>query len=213
MKGFCFARVLRVTVARVLTLVFRTRVTGAENIPPGAAILAGNHVSYMDPILMWCVSPRPLHFMAKSELWDSALGRWGLPRLWSFPVNRGEPDRTAITTATTLLETGELVGLFPEGHRASAESDTLGEAQGGTAFIALRANAPIVPVAFVGTEKVWPMGARLPRPGRTFIHIGRPLFPGDVLPGAKRKERVEAITLQLMERIENLLDEARGAPA
>jgi 1-acyl-sn-glycerol-3-phosphate acyltransferase len=213
MRGLLLARVLHATVGHLLTVIFRTRVTGGDNIPPGAAILAGNHVSYMDPVLMWCVSPRTLHFMAKSELWENPLGRWALPRLGSFPVKRGEPDRTAITTATSLLEAGELVGLFPEGHRSAADSDSLGEAQGGTAFIALRANAPIVPVAFVGTEKVWPRGARLPKLRRTFIHIGRPLFPSDILPGAKRRERVEAITRQLMERIESLLEEARGAEA
>ena len=149
--------------------------------------------------------------MAKSELWESKLMAWGLPRLWSFPVNRGEADRTAITTATGLLKAGELVGMFPEGSRAADGSDALGEAHGGVAFIALRAEVPVVPVAFVGTEKVWPKGARLPRLAETFIHIGRPIHPRDVLPEGGRKERVAAMTREIMERIADLLETARRA--
>ncbi|MBN1192963.1 MAG: 1-acyl-sn-glycerol-3-phosphate acyltransferase [Coriobacteriia bacterium] len=194
-----------------MRFAFRTRLTGAENIPAGGAILAGNHVSYLDPILLWCASPRPVHFMAKRELWESRVIAWGLPRLWAFPVSRGEPDRTAIMTAADLLNAGELVGVFPEGHRSADGAASMGEAHGGAAFIALRAGVPIVPIAFVGTEKVWPRGARCPRPGRTFIHVGKPLFPMDVLREGKRKQRVEEITAQLMKRIADLLDEARGA--
>lgn len=209
MKRFLLARVLRVTVAKFLMLLFRTTVEGAEHIPPGGALLAGNHVSYMDPVLLWCASPRPVHFMAKSELWDSRFIAWVLPRLWAFPVNRGEADRTAITTATELLKSGELVGVFPEGSRAKEEQVELGSAHGGAAFIALRADAPMVPVAFTGTEKVWPRGQRLPRLARTHIRIGAPVYPAHVLPEAGRKERVEALTAHVMKRITEELDEAR----
>lgn len=210
MKRFALARFLRATVARLVLALLRTRVTGADNIPDGGAMLAGNHVSYMDPVLLWCASPRPVHFMAKSELWESRLIAWGLPRLWAFPVNRGEPDRTAITTATDLLVSGELVGVFPEGRRARpGDSAGLGQAHGGAAFIALRAGAPVIPVAFAGTEKVWPRGQTLPRLRRTYIRIGRPVFPAEVAPGAGRKERVEALTGIVMTRIAEELDALR----
>lgn len=210
MKRFVLARILRVTVAKFLLLLFSTKVTGAENIPAGGAMLAGNHVSYMDPVLLWCAAPRPVHFMAKSELWESPLIRWGLPRLWGFPVNRGEPDRTAINTATELLKAGELVGVFPEGSRAADGAAELGQAHGGAAFIALRAGAPVVPVAFAGTENVWPRGQRLPRLRKTYIRIGEPVLPGEILPDAGRKERVEALTTRVMQRIGEELDALRG---
>jgi 1-acyl-sn-glycerol-3-phosphate acyltransferase len=151
--------------------------------------------------------------MAKRELWDSRFIAVVLPRLWGFPVSRGEPDRTAITTATELLRSGHLVGVFPEGTRQDTTGETLGSAQGGAAFIALRADAPIVPVAFVGTEKVWPRGARLPRLARTFIHVGQPIYPAEVLPAAGRRERVDALTREIMERIGALLQVAREASA
>lgn len=210
MKRFVMARVLRATLAKVVLRLFSTRITGADNIPPGGAMIAGNHVSYMDPILLWCASPRPVHFMAKRELWDNAITGWGLPRLWSFPVSRGEPDRTAINAATDLLRAGELVGVFPEGSRSADGGAELRKAHGGAAFIALRANAPIVPVAFAGTEKVWPRGQRLPRLRRTYIRIGAPVMPAEVLPDAGRKERVEALTQRVMERIGEELDALRG---
>jgi 1-acyl-sn-glycerol-3-phosphate acyltransferase len=208
MKRFVAARVLRATVAKLLLVLFRTRVHGAERIPAGGAILAGNHVSYMDPVLLWCASPRPVHFMAKRELWDAPVIGWALPRLWGFPVTRGAPDREAITTATQLLQGGELVGVFPEGTRQDTGDESLGQAQGGTAFIAMRAEVPVVPVAFVGTDRVWPRGARFPRLAKTAIHVGEPIDPVSVAPGAARKERVEALTRVIMEAIAAELDRA-----
>lgn len=209
MKDHRLGRFVRVVAGAIVPALLRTKVIGAENIPAAGALLAGNHVSYMDPVLLWCVSPRPVHFMAKSELWESGLTRWGLPKLWAFPVNRGEPDRTAITTATELLRSGELVGVFPEGSRAAEASGELGQAHGGAAFIALRADAPIVPVAFAGTEKVWPRGQRLPRLARTYIRIGTPILPGAVAPEAGRKERVAAVTEEMMRRITEELETLR----
>lgn len=211
MNSFLLGRIARVTLGKLLPLLFRTKVTGIENVPDGGAVLSGNHVSYMDPVLLWSVSPRPVHFMAKRELWDSKFIGWALPRLWAFPVNRGEPDRSAIGTATDLLRAGELVGVFPEGSRSEEGASGLSEAHGGAAFIALRANVPIVPMAFTGTERVWPRGKKFPRLARTAIRIGAPIFPDEILPEAGRKERVEALTARVMERIAEELRAAKGA--
>jgi 1-acyl-sn-glycerol-3-phosphate acyltransferase len=208
-RHFPMAVFLRATLAKLLLLAFRVRITGQDNVPSGGAVLAGNHVSYMDPIVLWCASPRRCRFMSKSELWEGGATAWGLPRLWSFPVARGEADRTAIQTATRFLEAGELVGIFPEGTRAGVDG-TRGQAQGGVSFIAMRAGVPIVPVAFVGTEKVWPRGKRFPRLARVSIMYGEPLRPQDVAPDAGRKERVEAMTTELMRRIDALLMSAKG---
>lgn len=208
-QRWLLARFVRATLARMLLVVLRTRVTGAENLPAGGAMLAGNHVSYMDPIVLWCASPRPVHFMAKAELWDNTIIRYFLPRLWGFPVRRGEPDRAAITTATDLLKAGNLVGVFPEGSRAQDASAELGAAHGGAAFIALRAEVPVVPVAFVGTGDVWPRGAKLPRLARTYIQIGAPVIPAEILPDGGRKERVEALTAAIMDAIARELEQLR----
>lgn len=208
-ERFPLAVFLRATLAKLLMAAFRLRVTGAENVPAGGAILAGNHVSYADPVLLWCASPRRCRFMSKSELWERGIVAWGLPRLWSFPVARGQADRVAIQTATDFLRKGELVGIFPEGTRAGADGSR-GEAQSGVSFIAMRAEAPIVPVAFVGTEKVLPRGQKLPRFVPVTIAYGAPLDPSTVAPGLGRKERLEAITTELMARIDALVEATAG---
>ena len=206
MKSDRLARCVRATLGRLVPLLFRTRIIGAERVPAGGALLAGNHVSYLDPVLLWCVSPRPVHFMAKSELFVKGFVAWLLPRLWGFPVNRGEPDRTAIVTATEILQSGGLVGVFPEGSRREADAgEAVGEAHGGAAFIALRAGVPIVPVAILGTERAMPRGASLPRLVKVTIVVGEPIDPGTVAPEAGRKERVALVTARMMEEISALL--------
>lgn len=206
MKSDRLARCVRATLGRLVPLLFRTRIIGAERVPAGGALLAGNHVSYLDPVLLWCVSPRPVHFMAKSELFVKGFVAWLLPRLWSFPVNRGEPDRTAIVTATEILKSGGLVGVFPEGSRREADAgEAVGAAHGGAAFIALRAGVPIVPVAILGTERAMPRGASLPRLVKVTIVVGEPIDPAAIAPDAGRKERVALVTARMMEEISTLL--------
>ena len=201
-SGFALARTVRATIARLALVAYRTSFVGEENIPEGGAIIAGNHVSYLDPVLLWCGAPRHIHFMARSNLFKKGIIAWGLPRLWGFPVHRGQPDRAAIATATELLQHGDLVGIFPEGTRTrhqGADAE-LGEAHGGVAFIAMRANAPVVPVGIAGTDRAWPPGQRLPRFPKITIHYYEPVDPSDFAEGG-RKERVEAMTAEIMRRI------------
>lgn len=203
-------RTLRATLGRVVLAAYRTRFIGTENIPEGGAVLAGNHVSYLDPVLLWCGAPRPVHFMAKVELWESRPLGAALDRLLAFPVHRGAPDRAALVRATTLLQSGELVGIFPEGTRQDAESGELGEASEGVAFIALRAGVPVVPVGIAGTERALPRGARIPRFPRVTFRFAEPVHPEDV-PAAGRKERVDLMTHEVMRRIAAARTEAMEA--
>lgn len=204
-----FARFVYQTVRRVVMAAYRVRTIGADNVPHGGAILAGNHISYLDPALLWCVSPRPTHFVAKSELWD-VWWLWPLlERLWAFPVARGSADREMISTATRLLKAGELVAMFPEGTRnKSGDAESLGEAHGGVAYIAQRAGVPIVPVGIANTEKAWPKGQRLPRFPRVTIRFGEPIDPASF--EGDRKECIEAVTRELMARVAEQRSLARG---
>lgn len=204
-------RALRLTLAHVVLGAYRTRFAGVENVPPGGAILAGNHVSYLDPVLLWCGAPRPVHFMAKVELWDSRFIGFALKRLLAFPVRRGTPDRVALSTAASLLDSGELVGIFPEGTRHRAHgADGLGEANEGVAFMALRSGVPVVPVGIHGTAEALPPGAHVPRFPRVTIRYGAPVRPEEFTDGG-RKERVELMTREIMERIARARDRAREA--
>ena len=200
---------LRAVVAPLLRALFRTRYLGLENVPQGPAILAGNHVSYLDPVLLWCGTPRPVHFVAKAELWKNRWLGWILDRLYAFPVHRGTADREMITTATALLKSGDLMGMFPEGTRShEPDSGELGEAHGGVSFIALRAGVPIVPVRFSGTDKAWSRGHKLPRFAKVTVRFLEPVHPDSFEGG--RKERMEALTAEVMRRIAAAADITEG---
>jgi 1-acyl-sn-glycerol-3-phosphate acyltransferase len=181
-----------------MRLLYRTRTMHKERFPrDGACIVAGNHASYVDPVLLALVRYRPIRFLAKSELFASPVLGWLVRGCRAFPIHRGRADREAIRLAEEILGSGGAVGIFPEGTRVGGE---LGEAFGGVALIALRADVPIVPVGLNGTDRIMPAGARVPRAPRVTIVFGEPIVPGD-FPDGPRRERVRAITDTLMERI------------
>jgi len=206
-RSFWFARVVRVVLGVPLKAAYRVTLRGAENLPAtGGVILAGNHVSYADPILLWCRSPRPVHFMARADLWEHNIVGWGLDHLWSFPVRRAAADREALSRASDLLQGGEVVGIFPAGSRFAAE----GESHGGAAFLSIRNNIPVVPIGIAGTEKILPRGARLPHFPRVTISAGDAIDPAQFTQGG-RKERVEAMTNEIMARISEQVELSRKA--
>jgi 1-acyl-sn-glycerol-3-phosphate acyltransferase len=196
-RSFWFARVVRATLGALLVAMFRVSLPGADRIPRGGVILAGNHLSYADPILLWCRSPRPVHFMARSDLWEHDVLGWGLDHFWAFSVHRGAADREALQQASAYLKAGEPVGIFPEGTR-KFHGDA--EAQGGAAFLAIRNGVPVVPVGIAGTDRIKPPGAKTFHFPKVVMAVGEPILP-DAFPEGGRKERVEALTAEIMERI------------
>lgn len=202
------ARTVRATIGRVILALYRVKFTGAENLPEGGAVLAANHVSYLDPVIVWCGTPHPAHFMAKTELWDHGFLGWVIDRLWVFSVDREAMDREALATADSLLKRGEWIGIFPEGTRNRTNPDELGEASGGTAFIAQRAGVPVVPIGISGTDKAWPPGKKLPKLVRVTVRYGEPIYPGDF--EGSRKQVVDAMTAEIMKRIADLREKGRA---
>jgi 1-acyl-sn-glycerol-3-phosphate acyltransferase len=129
---------------------FRMRVEGAENVPAeGPVILASNHRSNIDPVLVASAIRRPVTFMAKSELFVGALG-WILRLIRQFPVHRGTIDREALRQSSAVVSAGGVLGLFPEGRRGDGGFTTI---HPGLAYIVLREPCPVVPVAIFGTER------------------------------------------------------------
>lgn len=190
--------VLRFLFRLLFLTVFRWKVEGEENIPThGGAIIAPNHISLWDPPLMGAALSRRIHFMAKEELFSYPVFSWIITQLKAFPVKRGAADRNAIRTAVTLLEQGELVGLFPEGTRG--KNGVLGPAEPGVLMIAVKANVPIIPVAIIGTDKV----GRFPIPFPSFIvRFGKPLT---VPPVKLSREETEVQGRRVMAEIAELL--------
>ena len=165
----------------LLKLLFRPWVRGMENIPnSGAAILASNHLSFSDSIFLPLQSRRPLVFLAKSEYFTGkgikgALTRWFFKGTGQLPIDRsgGKASEAALNTGLTVLGGGQVLGIYPEGTRSP--DGRLYRGRTGIARMALEAKVPVLPVAMIDTEKVQPIGKRLPRIRRIGIVVGEPL--------------------------------------
>lgn len=212
-RGFTALRAVLLVLCRIL---FGMRVHGLNNVPAeGPLIVVSNHLHNADPLLVCVACPRPLHFMAKKELMTvPVIGR--IIRFGGgFPVDRGKADRQAIVMAEARLRQGIAVGMFPEGTRSV--SRTIERALPGAGLIALRGNAPILPVAIVGSERIPFNGAkqfkgernRMERRKGVTITFGEP-FMLEPKPDGKRMSADEAVNMS-MERVATMLpEEYRG---
>jgi 1-acyl-sn-glycerol-3-phosphate acyltransferase len=131
--------------------LYRCRVKGAENMPrTGPAMVAMTHKCFWDPVIAGMIFDRPLRFMAKKELFVNDLAGRFISSLGAFPLDRGAGDRAALQTALTILEGGEVLLMFPEGHRQT--DDAVHAFMPGVGMIALRSGAPVIPLALDGTQ-------------------------------------------------------------
>ena len=197
-----------VTVGYLIRWLWRIRYLHAERVPgEGRVILAANHRSYLDPpaVALGISGRRPVHYMAKSEMFTKPPGKWVLPAMMSFPVNRESADRAAIKAAIAVLSENGVLGMFPEGTRV--QEGTTASAQLGVAFIAMRARTRIVPVGIVGTDKAWPAGKALPSFPPVTIAYGEPIDPA-AFDGLPKEQRLTALTQAVMDGIESSMAEA-----
>jgi 1-acyl-sn-glycerol-3-phosphate acyltransferase len=179
--------------------IFRWKVVGRENVPTeGPAVICSNHISLLDPPLVGSASKRPIHFMAKEELFHIPVLSYFLPKILAFPVKRGQSDMKAVKTAIKILKNNELFGIFPEGTRKKA--DTSEEAEEGAVFIALKAKAPIIPVALIGPYRLF-------RPVR--VIFGEPIDTTPYTSGKISKEVVSEVTRIMMDKIQFLIQQNR----
>lgn len=166
-------------VEALFRVLFSYHCEGEENIPSvGPAVIAANHPSYLDPILLSLRVERPVHFMAWDVLFRiPLLGR--LMRLFgAFPVDvRPGRGKEAYARARELLRAGELVGIFPEGKRSRGGwmEEALRE---GAARLALETGAPLVPASIAGAFRAWPHFQSLPKPARIRVRFHAPIDPG-----------------------------------
>lgn len=173
-RPWLFYRFVRAIVRQWIRLLGGVTIVGAENIPrSGPVILAPNHRAHVDPPYLSLITPRPMHFMAKEELFKVPVLSAIIRGVGTFPVKRGVPDRAALRHAVDLLKAGQVVTIFPEGTRS--EDGALRPAEKGFALIARQANAMIVPVAIEGTEKMLPKGAKRLRRAPVRITVGESL--------------------------------------
>lgn len=192
----------------VLSVLARWKVTGREHVPRGALIVVSNHLNNADPPILGAgVARRRLRFMAKIELFRLPFGV--IPRMWgAFPVRRFEADMGALLAAERILRDGGAIGMFPEGTRS--RTGYLGKAHPGTALIALRTGAPILPCAITGTERFRDPFLVFKRP-RIAVTIGEPFSVERVR--RPTQEQIDALTIRIMDEIRKLLPESYVGPA
>ncbi|MFF7340137.1 lysophospholipid acyltransferase family protein [Streptomyces sp. NPDC008163] len=193
-----------VVLGPVLRLLFRPVIEGAEHIPDdGAAIVAGNHLSFSDHFLMPAILKRRITFLAKAEYFTGPGVKGRLTAAFfrsagQIPVDRSgkEAGRAAIREGIGVLERGELLGIYPEGTRS--HDGRLYKGKVGVAVMAIRTGVPVVPCAMVGTFEIQPPGRRLPRLKPVTIRFGEPLDFSRYAGLEDEKAAVRAVTDEIM---------------
>lgn len=199
-----FYAVLKVLVTRITLAIWRPRVEGLDRLPAsGPVIVASNHLSFIDSILIPMICPRRVAFLAKEEYWTTpGLRGWFMKGFFTgigaVPVRRGDlrASQEALDTALEVVESGIAFGIYPEGTRS--RDGKLYRAKVGVGWLALKSKAPIVPVGVIGTNDVLPVGAKFPRMKRITVRFGEPIvasevkFPGEAVAENSRARRAVA---------------------
>ncbi|MGY1502174.1 lysophospholipid acyltransferase family protein [Streptomyces sp. QTS52] len=169
---------IKALLGPIMRLMFRTRVEGVEHIPgEGPVILAGNHLTFIDSMILPLVCDRQAMFIGKDE-YVTGKGLKGRLMAWFFtgvgmiPVDRdgAHGGVAALMTGRRVLEEGRVFGIYPEGTRSP--DGRLYRGRTGIARLTLMTGAPVVPFAMIGTDKLQPGGAGMPRPGRVTVRFG-----------------------------------------
>jgi 1-acyl-sn-glycerol-3-phosphate acyltransferase len=200
----------RLIAGPFLRALARPEVTGAENIPAsGPAIMASNHLSVVDSIYLPLMVARPVTFAAKSEYFTGTRLRDRAVGAYLRSTNQLSTDRAGaraaqdmLDAALQLLKDGQLFGIYPEGTRSP--DGRLYRGRTGVGYLALNSGAPVIPVAMIGTDHMLPPGARIPRPGKIGIRIGKPLTFDQYRNGPAGARQRRAVTDEVVQAIQRL---------
>ncbi|MFB8385975.1 lysophospholipid acyltransferase family protein [Microbacterium sp. NPDC055910] len=170
-----------VAIGPIVKAIFRPWIVGRRNVPSqGAAILASNHLSFVDSVFLPLMIDRPVSFLAKSDYFTGkGLKGWATRMFFKatgqLPIDRsgGKASEASLNTGLQVLGRGDLLGIYPEGTRSP--DGKLYRGRTGIARMALEAHVPVVPVVMVDTDTMMPIGTRVPRVARVGIVIGEPL--------------------------------------
>lgn len=198
---------LHPVVTPLATAIWRPEVVGTDNVPPeGPVILASNHLSFVDSVVIPLTSPRQVAFLAKAEYFTGKGIKGWISREWfegvgSIPVDR-EDTRAAqasLDLALAHLRQGGAFGIYPEGTRS--RDGRLYRGRTGVAWLALEAQCPIVPVGLRGTQDIQPVGARFPRRAKVRVEFGAPIEVAGRFEGVPHGRARRELTDEVMQRI------------
>lgn len=184
---------------------YDVHVAGLQHVPArGPAIVAANHIGWLDGPLMAAYTPRAVHALTKREMFEGRLGRF-LRAVGQIPLDRMLVDSAAVRGALRVLRDGGVVGIFPEGARGSGE---VAHARGGAAYLALVTGAPVVPLAILGTREPGAWSESVP-PRGTRIHLGfgSPICL-DPQPWPRRKADVRDATERIRRKLQSHVQRA-----
>lgn len=190
---------------------FRMQVRGHPAVLPGGPlVVAANHCSFLDPVLLALSLRRRVVFLVTEDMHDLPVLR---PLMWVFGCIRVREQGSNLETikaALRELHAGHLVGIFPEG--AISRDGCLMQGELGIAALMLKANAPVLPVGLRGTFQAMPRPARFPRPGKLEVHMGPLLAPGDLTRGLGKAEARRVVRDRVMQEIAEHLPDSQQPP-
>lgn len=191
-------------------LVSRLEINGLENVPEkGPLMLVGNHFSFVDPVCFVRIVPSSLEFVGGADTPHAPVVTRIIPLLWGYhPLYRGTGAKDSLRAAEGILKQGGILGIFPE---AGNWATVLRPPRPGTAFLASRTNASLLPVGLVGMNDIFPSLSRGCR-ARIQINIGKPFGPFKAEGhGKKQREQLDEIGHEIMRHIAELIPpEKRG---
>jgi 1-acyl-sn-glycerol-3-phosphate acyltransferase len=202
--------ITKLVLKPVAKAIYRPVIEGLENVPrDGGVILASNHLSFIDSVVIPLTAPRRVFFLAKAEYFTGpglrgALCKAFFEALNAVPVERGEIKavQASLDSALEILRDGKAFGIYPEGTRSL--DGRLYRGKTGVAWLALTAGVPVVPVALEGPAEILPVGKRIPRVRKVTVRFGEPLR-FDELHGQARSARARReVTDRVMAAIHEL---------
>ncbi len=204
---------VRVLVKTFCRVFWRVEVHCRENVPTtGAFVMAPVHRSNIDFAVVSVLTKRRLRYMTKDSVWKVPLLGRLIEGLGAFPVSRGTADREAMRTVVSAMDHGEPVVMFPEGTRRAGP--VVEDLFDGPAFVAARAQVPILPVGIGGSERAMPKGSKLLRPVKLVLVVGEPLPAPEPTEGGRVSRRaVRERTEELRVVVQKLFDEAQERAA
>ncbi len=188
----------------LLHMLSNFQVIGRENIPQsGPLLVVGNHFHFADPVLMLAISPWPIEFLGGFQFVDGPKWIHWLPSLWGFyKLRRGNASKDALRAGTAVLQQNGTLGIFPEG---GSWADVLRPPRPGTAYLAVRSGARVLPIGIDGLTNMFPYLGQRKRATVT-VRIGRPFGPFTAEGrGRQRREQLAAISDEIMLQIAALL--------
>lgn len=201
-------RGVQLAVGRLGRGLFRTARRGHELVPRrGGILVAFNHPSFLDPVLLELVLPRPIYYLAKHQVLGTRLTAFLMVRVFGHvPVYADRSNDAALEAAAAALAEGRAIGLAPEG--TMSPSGRIGQGMTGVAILAYRTGCPVYPVGIRGTDSAWPQGKILPRPlRRTWVAVGAPIAVAADPDAANDPRRLRELTDRVMRAIGELCAE------